>query len=125
MRDEKDREVQEQVTVTFTVPADAVQDREQLADLVAEALGPLAEKAVNVSDVAIRTIDRFGGAVAGGYESRLWEKATCKEAGDPRDVLVNPASDLERVVQELDSLRVQVDTLNTAVEKISRTLGQR
>jgi hypothetical protein len=113
-----------EMTMSFTVRLEDGVDRDQLADAVAEALRPLSERAVNVSDLAVRTVPRGPGGPSAGYDSRLWEKATCKEAGDPRDRLVNPEVQVERVLQEAHELRANAARLEKAVDALSHRLGE-
>jgi hypothetical protein len=74
---DKGKEIE--ITIKGTVDNSATED--QIADRVQEALKPLASNATDIGDISIRTTSRKSGSAdklaAPGYESRLWEKATC------------------------------------------------
>lgn len=59
----------------------------------------------------MRTVTRGSGAVGAGYESRLWEKATCKAVDDPRELVVNPEVQIEQILRESADLREQTERL--------------
>lgn len=78
MANEKEKQIE--IIVKATVD-DSVSE-EQVADRVQEALKSLASGTRNIGDLGVRTVPRATGvkaadAVGAGYESRLWEKATC------------------------------------------------
>lgn len=113
-----------ETSFSFTIQTDGAIDQDQLADAVAKALEPLAEQAVNVSDLAIRTLPRRDlGEQAGGYETRLWEKATCKSVDDPREKITNPDDDVEKVLREAEALQEQVSRLAEAAQRLSQRRG--
>lgn len=105
-------------TLSFAVRLPEGVGREQLADIVAEALRPLADRLVNVSDLAVRTVPRLAGAGAAGYESRLWEKATCRSDGRPTDPLINPEVRLAELLDETHALRRRIDELEVAARDL-------
>lgn len=81
------------VTIDYVVP-DQVSE-EQIAERLGSSLKDLATSVV-VPHIPIRTIGpRDIGGGAGGYETKLWEKATCKLTGqephgDPAERFTDP-----------------------------------
>ena len=111
------------ISLSLEVPEEATQ--EEVATKIGKALEPLADTVMNVSDLAIRTVPRLHGPhdEGGGYETRLWEKATCKVAMDPRDRLKNPEEQIERLLEEAESLNEQTRRLNQAVATLAQRVG--
>lgn len=111
------------LSISVTVTVDEGASQEEIADRVSRALAPMARDAANVSDVAVRTLPR--GLVdvgSAGYESRLWEKATCKEpAMHPGDIVINPVDQL--IEHDLGGVSDQVRELQESVERLNERLG--
>ena len=67
-----------EITVRATVDPSVSED--QVAEQIQAALSGLKAHSMGEGKLSIRTVKRDGVAAAGvaaGYESRLWEKATC------------------------------------------------
>jgi hypothetical protein len=106
-----------ELTVSITVAVEEGVDQETLADRVGEALKPMVDEVVGLSDVTIHTVPRRGaiGVAGGGYESRLWEKATCKTENPlvPREAVVEELLDeAERLGDEVRALARRVRGLS-------------
>jgi hypothetical protein len=118
-RRKKESETKE-VVVSLAVSVDQDATQEEIAKAFEGAVGDLASKVHNVSNLQIRTVPRMLAAAApgdpgsGGYESRLWEKVTCDIFGgrlqSPGDPVVFQ-EELERVTAQVRELGQQVDEL--------------
>jgi hypothetical protein len=66
--------------------------KRQIAAEIEKVIESIASTPADIGDVTVKTIDRVlkPGGLAAGYESRLWEKATCAVAARPGDVVINP-----------------------------------
>ncbi len=90
------------VTIDYVVPDQL--SEEQIAERLGSSLKDLATAAV-VPHIPIRTIGpRTIGGAAGGYDTKLWEKATCKltgeePKGDPAERFTDP-----RIVVRVDNV---------------------
>jgi hypothetical protein len=67
------------IEITIRATVGGAVTEEQIAERVEAAVKNLAGQAKKGSKLSIRTAPRegVGPNAAGGYESRLWEKATC------------------------------------------------
>jgi hypothetical protein len=81
----------------FSISIDCLVDskvtKKQLAVEIEKAVKSIPSKPADIGEISVKTIDRSlrPGGLAAGYDSRLWEKATCKIAARPGDVVINPA----------------------------------
>ncbi len=112
------------ISITLAVEVDESISPESITAELESALSKLDAKVGRMSEVIVRTVPRFEGDRAGGYESRLWEKATCKVARDPRERIDDPVTEIrkleekaQRLDEELKSLR---ESLNRLIQQQER-----
>jgi hypothetical protein len=108
-----------EVVISLAVSVDEGVTQEEIAKSLEGAVGSLASKVHNVSNVQIRTVPRMLAAAApgdpggGGYDTRLWE-VTCDIFGgrlqSPGDPVVFQ-QELERVSSQVRELSAQVEQL--------------
>lgn len=104
------------VTVAFET-AESISS-EEIASRVEKAVGGLDGEVGRISDVVVRTVPRFTGGGSGGYESRIWEKATCKVVDDPRERLIDPVTELDKLTDQAARLEQELAKLNSAIDKL-------
>lgn len=117
------QEETKQVTVALSAEVDATLSSEEVAQHLEEALTHLQERAVKLSDVVVRTVPRLSGDPAGGYESRLWEKATCR-LRDPLEKLDAPVLEIRDIDQDIANLERQLAELTRNLQAMKLRLGQ-
>ncbi len=90
------------VSISLTVEVREDASQEEIADRLSEALRPMTDLVSNVSDVAVRTVPRtVASELAGGYETRLWEKATCRILDGVTERIYPVDHEIEEVAEEL------------------------
>lgn len=117
------QEETKQVTVALSVEVDAKLTSEEVAQHLEESLTHLQDRAVKISEVVVRTVPRLSGDPAGGYESRLWEKATCR-LRDPLEKLDAPVLEIPDIGQDIANLESQIAELTRNLQAVKRRLGQ-
>lgn len=106
------------LAVSVSIEVDPKTSQDELMERLEGALAPLSEHAVRVSDVVVRTVPRFAGAPAGGYETRIWEKATCRTLDNPRDRLEHPEWEVVALREEVTRLSEQAKALGERVARL-------
>ena len=112
------------VEITLAARVDADASAEDIAGEVARALKPLSSRKEDVSEVVVRTVSRQTAAPgdAGGYESRIWGKATCKS---PK-LAIDVTRDRDPLAfDEIDILRKQVADLAAKTKDLEAKVGGR
>ena len=106
------------IAVSITAVVDEGVTERELASVVEKSFANAKGTVKNISELAIRTLPReLGSPGAGGYEARIWEKATCRDVMNPRDKLINPERIVEERVQELAQ---QLDELSEKVAALAK-----
>ncbi|MDS0761071.1 hypothetical protein ABFO19_10730 [Xanthomonas citri pv. glycines] len=91
---------------------------ESVAEQLEKALSHLDGKVGRLSDVVVRTVPRIVSNAGAGYESRIWEKATCKIADNPRDRLIDPVVDLEKLSEQVIQLERQLGAVREGLARL-------
>jgi hypothetical protein len=66
-----------QVEISIQVEVEDSLTEDEIAELVRQAVSARRGDVKSVGSLKIRTLPHVHGVSAAGYESRLWEKATC------------------------------------------------
>ncbi|AAM36788.1 hypothetical protein NY99_16655 [Xanthomonas phaseoli pv. phaseoli] len=106
--------------ISLTLAVEVTEDTaaESVAEQLEKALSHLDGKVGRLSDVVVRTVPRIVSNAGAGYESRIWEKATCKIADNPRDRLIDPVVDLEKLSEQVIQLERQLGAVREGLARL-------
>jgi hypothetical protein len=112
--------------ISLTLAVEVAEDvaPEEVAARLEKALVGLDGQVARLSDVVVRTVPRFDGPAAGGYESRIWEKATCKATNDPRERLEDPVTEIERLSEQAKRLESEIASLHANLNRLKNAQGR-
>ena len=110
------------LTLAVEVAEDVAPD--DVAARLEKALAGLDDQVARISDVVVRTVPRFDAPGSGGYESRIWEKATCKATNDPRDRLVDPVTEIEKLFEQAKRLESEIASLHGNLSRLKNAQGR-
>ncbi|MDO9048869.1 MAG: hypothetical protein Q7U66_14210 [Methylobacter sp.] len=109
-----------EISISLVVEVDENITPESVAAEVETALSKLDSKVGRMSDVIVRTVPRFEGVGAAGYESRLWEKATCKVAQDPRERIGDPVLEIRKLSETAQRLEAELKSLKESISRLTQ-----
>jgi hypothetical protein len=116
-------ENKKEISITLAFEVDESITPENVAAEVEGALGKLDGKVGRMSDVVVRTVPRFEGIGAAGYESRLWEKATCKIARDPRERIDDPRIEIRKLAENAQRIEAELKSLQENISRLTQQQG--
>jgi hypothetical protein len=111
--------------ISFATRVDAGLDQEAIVAEVARVLKPLSARPEDVSSIVVRTVRRTGVSPdVSAYESRIWEKATCRAPREKFDPIRDPYRDFVFVHDEIELLRKQVADLTQKTRDLEAKIGR-
>lgn len=113
-----------EVNISLALEVEESMSADKIAATLEDSLKGLDSKVGRISDVMVRTVPRFDGLGAAGYESRLWEKATCKVTNDPRERLEDPINEMSKLQEQATDLQNQLKALSDNLSRLSQQLGR-